>query len=348
MTTQTSIWYRIYYSSASACIIQAHGPQPDLFALLKPKVYLLLSLSWELTDDTLAKLPGMFPTGYDTKKYVSILVNSTEEYTLAMQQGDKFNVYLWSNACKVLKPYLVPAIPNKSDTTRKYTAAMTSRLTKFKKHFLTYGIPHLAYITSPDTSPSVPGCSCPSNKLCYKCAFTAVPLSQLQAGLGTGSDIYSNVNAETIVSVLDNSQMGLILSSREGACYASLEYLCRGLPVVTTNSKGGRDVFYDDTNSIICDDNPTSLTTAINSAVQKLKSGAFNRETIRQSTLTKVRKYRQIFVDITTSIFSDAGVTDVDAFKYFKGKLEDLTFYPQSDVSAELTKIKATIGTVAS
>lgn len=342
----TSIWYRAYYSSNTACIIQAHGPQPALFALLKPKVYLLLSLSWELTDETINNLASMFPANYQTKKYVSLLVNSTEEYTLAMQHSDKYNIYLWSNACKVLKPYLVPAIPDKSEVSRKYTAVMTSRLTKFKKHFLTYGIPHVAYITSPDSNPSKADCTCPSNKLCYKCAFTAVPFQDLQNGLGTGSDIYSNVKAETIVSVLDNSAVGLILSSREGSCYASLEYLCRGLPVITTNSKGGRDVFYDDSNSIICQDNPDSVKASMALAIQKLQNGQFDRENIRQQTLTKVRKYRQIFVDITAGIFKDAGISDVDAFQYFKGKLEDLTFYPQNDVLAELAKIQATIGMI--
>jgi glycosyltransferase involved in cell wall biosynthesis len=339
----TSIWYRTYYSSSTACIIQAHGPQPALFALLKPKVYLLLSLSWELTEEIITKLSSMFPPDYDTKKYVSLLVNSTEEYTLAMQYSEKYNIYLWSNACKVLNPYLVPAIPDKSEASRKYTAVMTSRLTKFKKHFLTYNMPNLAYITSPDCNPSNADCTCPDDKLCYKCAFTAVPLSDLQTGLGTGSDIYSNVNAETIVSVLDNSALGLILSSREGSCYASLEYLCRGLPVVTTNSKGGRDLFYDDNNSIICEDNPESVKKSMMLAIQKIQNGEFDREKIRQNTLSKVRKYRQVFIDITNEIFKDAGVTEIDAFQYFKGKLEDLTFYPKTDVLAELGKIQSSI-----
>lgn len=49
--------------------------------------------------------------------------------------------------------------------------------------------------------------------------------------------------------VLSRSRVGLILSEEEGACYASSEYLLCGIPVVTTASRGGRDVFYTRENS---------------------------------------------------------------------------------------------------
>ena len=45
----------------------------------------------------------------------------------------------------------------------------------------------------------------------------------------------------------------------EGANYSSSEYLLCGLPVVSTESSGGRDYWFDDYNSIICKPNEDSV-----------------------------------------------------------------------------------------
>ena len=44
------------------------------------------------------------------------------------------------------------------------------------------------------------------------------------------------------------------MSSQEGAMYSSVEYLLCGLPIVSTKSTGGHDVFFTDTNCIIAED----------------------------------------------------------------------------------------------
>ena len=54
-----------------------------------------------------------------------------------------------------------------------------------------------------------------------------------------------------INEIFSNSQVAMILSYVEGANRSTLEYLLAGLPVVSTQSKGGRDVFFDSENSII-------------------------------------------------------------------------------------------------
>ena len=45
--------------------------------------------------------------------------------------------------------------------------------------------------------------------------------------------------------------VGGVFSEEEGACWASSEYLLCGLPVVSTHSRGGRDVWYSGHNSLI-------------------------------------------------------------------------------------------------
>ena len=45
---------------------------------------------------------------------------------------------------------------------------------------------------------------------------------------------------------LNRASIGLCLSEREGAMFASTEYLLSGLPIVSTPSTGGRHVYYDE------------------------------------------------------------------------------------------------------
>jgi len=55
------------------------------------------------------------------------------------------------------------------------------------------------------------------------------------------------------------SKVGLCLSKKEGAMFASIEYLLCGLPIVSTRSVGGRDEFFTDKNCIFAEDNAESV-----------------------------------------------------------------------------------------
>ena len=62
------------------------------------------------------------------------------------------------------------------------------------------------------------------------------------------------------VSLINNmSKVGLCLSKKEGAMFASIEYLLCGLPIVSTRSAGGRDEFFTDKNCIFAEDNAESV-----------------------------------------------------------------------------------------
>ena len=56
---------------------------------------------------------------------------------------------------------------------------------------------------------------------------------------------YRNLDAAELCHWLNRSRTGLCLSEREGAMFASIEYLLCGLPIVTTPSIGGRHVFFE-------------------------------------------------------------------------------------------------------
>ncbi len=62
---------------------------------------------------------------------------------------------------------------------------------------------------------------------------------------------YHKLTSREVALVLNQSKVGGIFSVEEGGCSASMEYLLSGLPVVSTPSKGGRDVFFTAANSLI-------------------------------------------------------------------------------------------------
>lgn len=127
---------------------------------------------------------------------------------------------------------------------------------------------------------------------------------------------FINTSALTPAEVCDKinqSSCGLILSASEGACFASSEYLLCGIPVVSTASTGGRDIWYDDYNSIICHDTADSVAAAVDE---------FNRfprdpEAIRGGHLRLAKKMRKRFIDHLQVIFTSHCV-DVDAVAYFR------------------------------
>lgn len=71
------------------------------------------------------------------------------------------------------------------------------------------------------------------------------------------------LSPKSVAKLLRQSYCGIILSDTEGVCRASSEYLLCGIPVVSTRSTGGRDVWYNSYNSIIVEQNEESVAEAV-------------------------------------------------------------------------------------
>lgn len=72
------------------------------------------------------------------------------------------------------------------------------------------------------------------------------------------------LNGSVVNEYNNKSITGGIFTSVEGACRSSSEYLLAGIPVVSTVSLGGRDIWYDRHNSLICDGTPESVAECVN------------------------------------------------------------------------------------
>lgn len=123
------------------------------------------------------------------------------------------------------------------------------------------------------------------------------------------------LSTDDIVDILNDSSVGGIFSPIEGGCRASSEYLLCGLPVVSIKSLGGRDIFYNNENSIICNDDPVSVKNAVEECIHKLKNGSFDRQKIRTMHIDQCNKYRNNLKEYVLNFMLKKGIEIEDTIK---------------------------------
>ena len=117
-------------------------------------------------------------------------------------------------------------------------------------------------------------------------------------------DNYKRLSPAEVNECLNQCRVGLCLSEEEGAMYASIQYLLSGLPVVTTPSRGGREVFFE--NDYVLTVPPTRE--AVKDGVQEMIGRNVPAEYIREKTLRKMQTHRQRFIDLVQEIYDAEGI----------------------------------------
>jgi hypothetical protein len=129
---------------------------------------------------------------------------------------------------------------------------------------------------------------------------------------------------EEVINIYNQSYCGGIFSKREGACYSSSEYLLCGLPVISVNSRGGRDTWYTPTNSIIIEEDTdieitkNKVVEAIEQCKYNIENNIFNREKIRNDHIIMSDKMRQNFINYTQEIFNKHNI-QINAEEHWNG-----------------------------
>ena len=168
------------------------------------------------------------------------------------------------------------------EATKKYDAVYNAQFLSFKRHELCSDIKNLALI------------SYNMDWFYYQTTVKGLNNFTLMNSLVEENKLgwlgYTEVSG-----IYNESYAGLCLSAEEGGMHASIEYLLSGLPVVTTKSKGGRDYFFDEFNSIYTEDNSASVLAAV--IEQKNLHSRERSERIRTETITKqkieIAKYKK-------------------------------------------------------
>jgi len=88
---------------------------------------------------------------------------------------------------------------------------------------------------------------------------------------------YRRFSPAEVCTLLSRGRVGLCLSHTEGAMRASIEYLLCGLPVVSTQSVGGRDRYFAGNYCTVTGDDPDEIAQAVRQAASR----SFDRMKIR-------------------------------------------------------------------
>lgn len=94
------------------------------------------------------------------------------------------------------------------------------------------------------------------------------------------------------IKIINSSKIGGIFSTEEGACFSSSEYLLCGIPVLSCKCSGGREIFYDNQNSELCDANNLSIRKTFERMLIKYDNGEYNRESIRNNHIKIMEIHR--------------------------------------------------------
>ncbi|MCJ2137363.1 glycosyltransferase [Methylobacterium sp. J-026] len=173
---------------------------------------------------------------------------------------------------------------------RRFDAIYNAQLAPFKRHELARTLPSCAYVTKMFTTWS------PQLKRQHLGKFVcSLPYNHVILNDVTADDVVPMDHVK-VNRAMASAHVGLCLSGLEGAMYASIEYLLAGLPVVSTRSRGGRDVFFHPDTTLIVDDDPR----AVQDGVVAMKARALPPDYVRATTLRLIAEERahfNVFID---------------------------------------------------
>ncbi|TPK73959.1 glycosyltransferase [Mesorhizobium sp. B2-4-15] len=246
--------------------------------LAKRRATLLLSPNWTLERPAVVARMGEDIAWYGARfplHELIFLCNTEEERRLVAAVGGTAIV---SNHNLMVSEEIFRPLP---DVPVMFDAVYNGRISHTKRHYLALDIERLVHITV-----SIGEMPTALARAFVRRLQAQSPLHRIANPIVGG--MTAKLSAAEVNRVYNQAAVGLCLSAEEGAMYSSMEYLLAGLPIVSTPSLGGRDVFFDPDYCMIVEPEPV----AIRRAVERLRDRAIPREEIRGRTLEKVRAGR--------------------------------------------------------
>ena len=255
------------------------------------------------------------------KKYpghkFTLLVNDPLDMDMSCLIDPSISIYVWNTNCTIDYSQFLSVSEAES---LLYSAFFNSRVSPYKRISLARNVSNLAFVTS--------GVNESNESKIYEIARKELPSAALLNWSEFGN--YRRLRIDEIISKLNSSKCGLILSEVEGQTRAVMEYLLAGLPVITTPSVGGRDRFLNPCNSIYVKPDPDS----ISKVVLDVDNYFFSRDLIRSNAISSLKSERRLLLQILndrlnvnfTSFdcldFTGQGSSHLNKVKYFYDKLE--------------------------
>jgi len=276
-------------------------------SLAERNVYILCPTYWYFEKqkhiEKLRRSVEEYKTLYP-KLSLFFLSNTTNQHDLFARQG--LNSIYCNHNCLVDEKLFYP-IP---ETKKVYDAVYDARFDEWKRHSLALSIKSLGLIYH--KAPFLEDSSYVEK--------TKKDLSFAKFFNRGESGQYKILSSSEVNRALNQSRVGLCLSAEEGAMFASIQYLLAGLPVVTTQSVGGRHVFFDDEVSITVDATPEAVSRGVKDMIDRNLSPEF----IRGRTIGRISTHRDEFIKLGEEIYKRENCDrqfKVDFEKLFTNKL---------------------------
>ncbi|MEH1906259.1 MAG: glycosyltransferase [Nostoc sp.] len=268
-----------------------YGSLDAVFNYLQDQTaYFLQNWWWDMEKskevEKLKTLENQHISQYPKHKFIH-LCNTLRQQEIFQEYG--LNA-IFSNQNCLLDEKIFRPIPS---TPKLFDAVYDARISPYKRHYLAKNIDSIAFIYYYDYIDDLS---------CYREVLQQFPHAYLFND--TLSEKYENLSPPIVNQCLNSCKIGLCLSSVEGAMYASMQYLLSGLPIVSTKSKGGRDVFFDQEYTLIVEDDPD----AVKEGVKELIRRNISADTIRYKTLEKIREHRLSLTSVIQSIYEQEGI----------------------------------------
>ena len=219
---------------------------------------------------------------------IQVLCNTRKEKNIFDRRTKIDSHYVNQNCMLDEKMWNVEGVDSK-----KYDAIYNARVGRYKRIELSHKINNLAIITAPY-----------DGKIEHDDYANELRKRMSHADwLNFEEEGYRRLSSTEVREHISHAHAGLALSGTEGACYAVGEYLLSGIPVVSTPSEGGRDVWFTPETCIIVDDTPE----AVAEGVQTWKERSPDPRRIREVTIEKVKNHRRRLFGVVDKIRKNHG-----------------------------------------
>lgn len=186
------------------------------------------------------------------------------------------------------------------ESSKSYDFLLVSQLEKFKRIHLGELLNNVALVKYGDMN-----------------GVVGLNISNYLPGLKYLND--HHLNSAEMRGIYNRSKVYGIFSKREGPNLATVEALLCGLPIISTSSVGGREIFLNNENSKIVKDCPQAIMAAGQVMLENYKM--YNPHNIRNDVIEKIQNFRNNLIDIVCirSNLSREMISDVFSEFYSRG-----------------------------
>jgi len=178
--------------------------------------------------------------------------------------------------------------------TKRFNAVYNARFKRYKRHELAARVDSLALIYAMHPNVDNP----------EEVAAIRREMAHAHFFNHRNDDSYQALNAGEVCRCLNECRVGLCLSAVEGGMFASMEYLLCGLPIVSTESLGGRDVFFNQVNALLVDSTPDAVRAGMESILQRDTPP----DVVRESVMGRIHEHRRRLQATVQAIYDQENV----------------------------------------